>query len=404
MPENEEQSIPPGQGSAGQTFLVGPTLYLRPVTLGDAATAPIWRPSVIPMPAETVEEKLKEALEIDPDDEERDQLLLICRRSDDRPVGSVKVELFAYRIGDLRFTIDRTRTEEEQAEIVAEVMRFLIPFLIDERHVMSVTVWRPAGEAAVDAAAKELGMRLAIRRREATLVRGQRRDVLTYEKLNPVWVKLLGMPRGIEEGPVEREVVSPAPARRPPLTEDAPQAAMMVGERIYLRPFDPNEAEQVARWMLQDTEVYYPQGRLIFNPVSYGHMHKKLAEADYPEWLRFAIVLRENDELIGANGLADLDWVDKTGETETEIFKPEYRNKGYGTEAKHLLLEYAFEVLGLHMIYSWVSEANTRSAAALRKQGYRDCGYLAWEDLHTNGLAGAWIFDLLASEWRAARR
>jgi RimJ/RimL family protein N-acetyltransferase len=93
--------------------------------------------------------------------------------------------------------------------------------------------------------------------------------------------------------------------------------------------------------------------------------------------------------------------VHRTAETETEIFQPRYRSTGLGTEAKHLLLDYAFDRLGLHMIYSFVGEANTRSAAALRKQGYRDAGYAAWITLMPGSMRGYLIFDLLASEWRA---
>jgi RimJ/RimL family protein N-acetyltransferase len=401
---DEGKTIPPGEGSAGQAFLIGPTLYLRPVTLTDAATAPIWRVSIFPAPVEVVEDELKKALEVEPDDEEINQLMLICRRSDDRPVGSVRMRYYAHRIGELRFVTDRTRSDENQEAIIAEVMRFTVPFLIDERHLMAVVIERPEGEPLVEEAARELGMRLAIRFREMLQIRGERRNRIAYELLNPRWVEKLGMPRGIEEGPADRLVASPAPLNRPSLNGDAPKEAMVVGERLYLRPFKPEEAEQVSRWMLQDTEIYFPQGRWTPNPVSYGYVHKKIAKSKPPEWLRFAIVLRENDELIGANGLAALDWRHMTGETESEIFKPEYRSKGYGTEAKHLLLEYAFQVLNLHMVFSWVSEANPRSAAAIRKQGYRDCGYLAWEDFHKDGLVGAWLFDLLATEWRAARR
>jgi RimJ/RimL family protein N-acetyltransferase len=55
------------------------------------------------------------------------------------------------------------------------------------------------------------------------------------------------------------------------------------------------------------------------------------------------------------------------------------------------------------MVYAWVSEFNRRSLAALRKQGYREAGYFAWEDLSDDGFTGGIYLDLLASEWRAAR-
>ena len=83
---------------------------------------------------------------------------------------------------------------------------------------------------------------------------------------------------------------------------------------------------------------------------------------------------------------------------------PQHRGQGYGTEAKLLLLEYAFDRLGLNMIWAWVKERNPRSQAALRKQGYRDAGRFTWSGYGPDGFENALMFDLLATEWRAARR
>ena len=113
--------------------------------------------------------------------------------------------------------------------------------------------------------------------------------------------------------------------------------------------------------------------------------------------------MRENGELIGENALYNLDWLARSAESGTWIYRPEFRSSGYGTEAKHLLLEYGFERLGLNMIWSWVKMLNTRSQAALRKQGYRDAGRLNWVNLGQGGFEDAAMFDILAAEWRAAR-
>jgi RimJ/RimL family protein N-acetyltransferase len=107
--------------------------------------------------------------------------------------------------------------------------------------------------------------------------------------------------------------------------------------------------------------------------------------------------------VIGSNGLAHIDWLNNTAETETGITRGTYRGGGYGTEAKHLLLEYGFNLLGLHMVRSVAWAYNTRSCEALRKQGYRDAGRLAWTGIKSGEMADHLIFDLLASEWRDAR-
>lgn len=255
----------------------------------------------------------------------------------------------------------------------------------------------------VEATAAQLGARRNFRLRQMLMRDGQRYDWIGYEVLHPGWVGRLGMPHGMEEGPVEREVRAPAPLAWPDRGE-LPDRAIIGGERLYLRAFEPEDAALISRWMREDTEISYPEGRFPHGPVTIGQMATSLAKQAPPTWVRFSIVLRETDELIGANGLEDFDLLRGTAFTESDIWRPEHRSRGYGTEAKHLLLEYAFERLGLHVVGSWVSEYNTRSAAALRKQGYRDAGYFAWSDFYKDGFTGGYVFDYLASEWRAARR
>ena len=394
----------PGARSEGQAFLVGPNLYVRAVELEDAATAPIWRRQPFPAPAEVVEEKLKERLEVDDGDEEmKNQLLIACRRDNDQPVGSVELEMNGWRFGDLSFSIDRLSTEARQREIVAELIGMFVPWLLSERNLMTLGVWDYPDRSEVERQVASLGGRIASHFREMVLVDGRRRDRVFYQFFNPVWLAKLGMPAEPEMGAVKREVRSPARASLRVSGSDRPEGAMVIGEQVYLRAFKPDEGKLVANWAMQDPEVYYPEGRLIFNPHTYGHVHKAMAEKELPTAIRFAIVLRETDELIGANGITSISWVHRCAETETEIYRAEHRGAGYGTEAKHLLLEYAFERLGMHIIFSFVGETNPRSAAALRKQGYRDAGYIGWDSFAPGGLCGYWAFDLLASEWRAAR-
>jgi RimJ/RimL family protein N-acetyltransferase len=68
------------------------------------------------------------------------------------------------------------------------------------------------------------------------------------------------------------------------------------------------------------------------------------------------------------------------------------------------MFDYAFNTLGLHMVQSWVMFENTRSAAALRKQGYRDAGRVDWFMPRDGAFTSTSTFDLLADEWRAMPR
>jgi RimJ/RimL family protein N-acetyltransferase len=384
-------------GSDDRSFLTGPTLYLRGIERDDAKVSSAWIPSLFPAPADLVLERLE--AEEARDEEWMRYRLVACRRSDDRPVGSVECESEDQRSCYISIHSDPLLGEADA--IRAEILRLVVPWLLHEREMMVVWLEAPEGDRAVAEAGAGLGMRVAFRLREAVWHDGSRQAVICYEALHPAWVERLGMPGAAEEGSVERSVRSPAPPR---WTGEAPPNAFVVGERLYLRPIEQADAEEMARWSAKEPESFHDTGRHIRSPIANWKWNRKHAEADPPSWIRFAIVAKEGDVVIGMNGLLGIDWIARTAETETEIVRPDYRGTGYGTEAKHLLLEYAFERLGLHMVRSYVWEFNTRSRDALIKQGYRIAGRVAWTGLKNAQFVDDLVFDLLASEWRESRK
>ena len=74
--------------------------------------------------------------------------------------------------------------------------------------------------------------------------------------------------------------------------------------------------------------------------------------------------------LIGTMGLHRIDPINGTASTGSVIFDEQYRNQGYGTDAKMVLLDYAFNFIGLHIVESRVIGFNGRSAAYSKKCGY----------------------------------
>jgi RimJ/RimL family protein N-acetyltransferase len=384
-----------------RAFLVGPEVYLRPIEPSDVESAPIWNGSDIPRPPEIERSLLEDRLGGDIWADLENQRLLILRRDTDRPVGALACK--SNRSCLLVFHFDPRASYDDWAVVCSETLRLMIPWQLHERSCMRVHFLFPGEHPLVEQTAAELGMRRCMHVRERFPCRGTRLDGIGYEALHPGWVEKLGLPRGMEEGPDTRAVAAPAPRAWQP-TFEPPDSAMMVGNRLFLRAYTPEDADLAARQLLEETEHSFPEGRDFLNPYVSARGVRENASQSLPRKLRFAIVIGETGEMIGANGLVLSDPFCGAAETETEIWTADNRNKGYGTEAKHLLLEYAFERLGMHMVFSWVSEFNARSAAALRKQGYRDAGYIAWGDYHGTELYGGLHFDLLASEWRAARR
>lgn len=140
------------------------------------------------------------------------------------------------------------------------------------------------------------------------------------------------------------------------------------GKRLYLRPPLRDDLPFALRWINDpDTNQYLS----VYLPSF---------EKDEEEWLDriqknkqtdvvFTIVLKSGIP-IGFMGLHRISWKDRTATTGALIGEEKYRNKGYGSEAKLVILEYAFQTLNLRKISSTVIAFNGRSVAYSLKCGY----------------------------------
>lgn len=142
--------------------------------------------------------------------------------------------------------------------------------------------------------------------------------------------------------------------------------------KVYLRPLEKDDCLRCCRWV-NDPEIR----RFIL-------LQSLPSTQDEENWLAshrkngndvvLAIVSKENHAHIGNIGLHDIDWRNRLGTTGALIGEKGYWGKGYGTEAKLLLLKHAFDTLGLEKICSNVLGINPRSKAYLEKTGYRKEG------------------------------
>ena len=386
-------------GHEGQTFLVSDEVDVRGVEERDATYVMNWRKSLFPVSIARGETIIKE--EIPKQGGQRKNTLMIVRKVDDVAVGSI---LLNHWEPGLMVDVHVTPIFGDVGQRwKAGALSLVVPWLVDERNLPIVWLDMPADETVAIAAAERLGVRRTGRLREMLSRDGQRVDRLLYDHPNKEWMANIGDPM---EVPLERSGTGgPRPVpMKVAVAGEPPKDAIMVGQRVYLRPLQKGDADEVAWWSRRETETFWDIGRQVRSPVSVADWIAKLYDDEMPEKIYFAVCLRENDEVIGVVLLVEVDYLNRFAETGTEIHRPQYRGGGYGSEAKHLLLEYAFDRHGLHMVHSTVLFQNTRSAAALRKQGYREAGRLNWFIPNRGRFEHFVLFDLLAEEWRAMPR
>lgn len=190
---------------------------------------------------------------------------------------------------------------------------------------------------------------------------------------------------------------------------EAGTAAFLVGERVTLRTLCRADAPRLLRW--------------INDPAT----NRFLVRGDFPmgwqdeiEWIDRAARRRDGEICLGIEtaeegliGLMDLSvdsWPDRTGSTGTMIGEVSARGKGYGTEAKMLLLGHAFRRLNLRRVYSKVYSFNKASLRCQKRCGYVEEARLK-ENVFRDGryhdmvflVATRESFEAAEAVWRAAK-
>lgn len=152
---------------------------------------------------------------------------------------------------------------------------------------------------------------------------------------------------------------------------------------------------EIARW----THVPHPYTREnAANFLAYAQEKLRLGRE-----FHLAIVDKDTDELIGMIALNDLDIESERAEVGYWVARDRW-GQGIASEALQLVLEAAFERLGLTRIYAFVLEGNTASIKMLERFGFNEEGRLRW---HTKR-GGTWMdkiwYGLLREEWEARQR
>ena len=144
----------------------------------------------------------------------------------------------------------------------------------------------------------------------------------------------------------------------------------IIGERLYLSPLNKDDAPIYTKW-LNDYEVSGNLGnyRQIISLAAEQKILESLAEGQ-----NYAIVLHNGDTLIGNIGLFDVDNISRKATIGLFIGEAEHRNKGYGSEALRLMLNFGFKTLNLHNIMLNVHSDNEAGISCYKKVGFREFG------------------------------
>lgn len=144
---------------------------------------------------------------------------------------------------------------------------------------------------------------------------------------------------------------------------------MLESERLFFRKLTKEDFPALCK-ILQDNDVMYAY-------------EGKFNDKEVTEWLDrqlwryenenghglYAVILKENGELIGQCGLTLQDYKEKKVLEIGYLFQKKYWHKGYATEAAKAWKRYAFEVLGEKEVFSVIRDTNIASQKVAERNG-----------------------------------
>ena len=144
----------------------------------------------------------------------------------------------------------------------------------------------------------------------------------------------------------------------------------IVGERLYLSPMNVEDAETYVNW-LNSRDVTDNLG--MTSSVVRVPGEKEYIESKKNNDYDFSIVLND-DTIIGNISLMHVDLVSGKATLGIFIGDEKNRNKGYGTEAIKLIVDYGFNILRLHNIDLNVFDFNEGAIKSYEKSGFKEYG------------------------------
>lgn len=175
----------------------------------------------------------------------------------------------------------------------------------------------------------------------------------------------------------------------------------LTGDRLFLAPLVIEDADSYCKW-LNDPEVAI--NLTAFDKQYPLHREKAVIEDMIKRNSQtFSIVLKDSEKLIGNCSLFDIDKDDRKAELGIMIGDKTVWNKGYGTEAIILLLDYGFNILNLNNIYLKVFEYNENAVSCYQKVGFKLIGRHRQARIVMGKKYDEIMMDILAEEFSQSR-
>jgi RimJ/RimL family protein N-acetyltransferase len=178
------------------------------------------------------------------------------------------------------------------------------------------------------------------------------------------------------------------------------QPITLEGNHVRLEPLSESHHDALCAIGL-DPELWKWIPIQVLNPDQMmNYIRRELAEQQQGTSIPFATVERSSSKVVGATRFMNIDVANKRVEIgSTWIAKP-WQRTAINTEAKYLMMRYAFETLGCNRVELKTDSLNTKSRNAILRIGAKQEGILRSHMVTWSGrLRDTVYFSVIAPEW-----
>jgi RimJ/RimL family protein N-acetyltransferase len=170
------------------------------------------------------------------------------------------------------------------------------------------------------------------------------------------------------------------------------------GNKVFLRPLMSEDAEKTLA--LRNDKTIKSLALMHPFPVT-DELEKewfsRIINSTKNDIVYFGIIEKSTGDFIGFTSLTGIHWINRTGQYSIVIGE-EYQNKGYGTEALNLIIDYAFNNLNLRKIVLEVAAFNESAIKVYLKNGFKEEGRLKKHFFIENNFEDVVIMSLFKQE------
>jgi len=195
----------------------------------------------------------------------------------------------------------------------------------------------------------------------------------------------------------QNKVIAKRGGRKISAESQITKPAFLVGEKIYLRPIEVDDAEFIS--MGENDEAVRDALFLAF-PVSVSQIREKIEKSlNDPSQLIFMIVSKEDNVTVGQTAFFRIDYVSRAAVFYLAILDTKFWGAGFGSEATKLMVDYAFQTLNLNRIQLHVNAENTPAIKIYQRAGFKKEGVLRQAMFKNNRYFDFWVMGILREDW-----